>query len=156
MPILGTRTLHWADESACEATARALAARAAIRNACIELHGDLGAGKTTFARHLLRALGVTGRIKSPSYTLMEPYRVEASALDAWHFDFYRFDDPHEWEDAGFRELFAQPGLKLVEWPERAAGLLPEPDLRIALEIVDERRRRVTLEAATPRGLELLG
>jgi len=156
LPILGTRTLHWADESACEATARALAARAAIRNACIELHGDLGAGKTTFARHLLRALGVTGRIKSPSYALMEPYRVEASALDAWHFDFYRFDDPHEWEDAGFRELFAQPGLKLVEWPERAAGLLPEPDLRIALEIVDERRRRVTLEAATPRGLELLG
>ena len=154
MPILGTRTLHWADESACEATARDLAARTAIRDACIELRGALGAGKTTFARHLLRALGVEGRVKSPSYALMEPYRV--GGLDAWHFDFYRFDDPHEWEDAGFRDVFAQPGLKLVEWPERAAGLLPEADLRIAIELVDETRRRVVFEAGTARGLELLG
>jgi tRNA threonylcarbamoyladenosine biosynthesis protein TsaE len=154
LPILGTRTLHWADESACEATARDLAARTAIRDACIELRGALGAGKTTFARHLLRALGVEGRVKSPSYALMEPYRV--GGLDAWHFDFYRFDDPHEWEDAGFRDVFAQPGLKLVEWPERAAGLLPEADLRIAIELVDETRRRVVFEAGTARGLELLG
>ncbi len=154
MPILGTRTLHWADESACEATARDLAARTAIRDACIELRGALGAGKTTFARHLLRALGVEGRVKSPSYALMEPYRV--GGLDAWHFDFYRFDDPHEWEDAGFRDVFAQPGLKLVEWPERAAGLLPKADLRIAIELVDETRRRVVFEAGTARGLELLG
>jgi len=154
LPILGTRTLHWADESACEATARDLAARPAIRDACIELRGALGAGKTTFARHLLRALGVEGRVKSPSYALMEPYRV--GGLDAWHFDFYRFDDPHEWEDAGFRDVFAQPGLKLVEWPERAAGLLPEADLRIAIELVDETRRRVVFEAGTARGLELLG
>jgi tRNA threonylcarbamoyladenosine biosynthesis protein TsaE len=154
LPILGTRTLHWADESACEATARDLAARTAIRDACIELRGALGAGKTTFARHLLRALGVEGRVKSPSYALMEPYRV--GGLDAWHFDFYRFDDPHEWEDAGFRDVFAQPGLKLVEWPERAAGLLPEADLRIAIELVAETRRRVVFEAGTARGLELLG
>lgn len=131
-----------------------MAARDAIRNACIELRGDLGAGKTTFARHLLRALGVTGRVKSPSYALMEPYRVGTS-LDAWHFDLYRFDDPHEWEDAGFRDVFAQPGLKLVEWPERAAGLLPEPDLRVTIALGDGDRRRVTLEAHTPRGTELL-
>ena len=153
MPILGTRTLHWADESACEATARELAARAAIRDACIELRGALGAGKTTFARHLLRALGVEGRVKSPSYALMEPYRV--AGLDAWHFDFNRFDDPHEWEDAGFRDVFAQPGLKLVEWPERAAGLLPEADLHISIELLDETRRHVAFEAGTARGLELL-
>ena len=85
---------------------------------------------------------------------MEPYRV--GGLDAWHFDFYRFDDPHEWEDAGFRDVFAQPGLKLVEWPERAADLLPEADLRVAIELVDETRRRVVFEAGTARGLELLG
>jgi tRNA threonylcarbamoyladenosine biosynthesis protein TsaE len=143
----------WRDESACEATARKLASRPAIRNACIELQGCLGAGKTTFARQLLRALGVNGRIKSPSYALMEPYTTPE--FEAWHFDFYRFDDPHEWEDAGFRELFARHGLKLVEWPEKAAGLLPTPDLRVELEPLENDQRRVSLHAFTPRGLELL-
>jgi tRNA threonylcarbamoyladenosine biosynthesis protein TsaE len=143
----------WADESACEATARTLASRPGVRNACIELQGCLGAGKTTFARHLLRALGVTGPIKSPSYALMEPY--SAPGLAAWHFDFYRFDDPHEWEDAGFRDLFAERGLKLVEWPEKAAGLLPLADLRIELEPLENDQRRVSFEALTPLGLELL-
>ena len=80
MPILETRTLMWPDESACEATARTLASRPAIRNACIELQGCLGAGKTTFARHLLRALGVNERIKSPSYALMEPYSVDRISM----------------------------------------------------------------------------
>jgi tRNA threonylcarbamoyladenosine biosynthesis protein TsaE len=143
----------WPDESACAATARTLASRPGLRNACIELQGGLGAGKTTFARHLLRALGVSGHIKSPSYALVEPYT--APALKAWHFDFYRFDDPHEWEDAGFRELFAEPGLKLVEWPEKAAGLLPEADLRITLEPLEGDRRRVRFEACTELGMELL-
>lgn len=91
------------------------------------LRGDLGAGKTTFVRHLLRALGVTGRIKSPTYALVEPYDLPAPAggptmPPAWHADLYRFDDPREWEDAGLRELFASPGLKLVEWPEKAGSL----------------------------------
>jgi tRNA threonylcarbamoyladenosine biosynthesis protein TsaE len=143
----------WSDESACEATARTLASRPAVRNARIELQGCLGAGKTTFARHLLRALGVAGRIKSPSYALMEPYT--APGLDAWHFDFYRFDDPHEWEDAGFRDVFAESGLKLVEWPEKAADLLPPADLRIELEPLENDQRRVTFHALTPIGLELL-
>ena len=143
----------WSDESACEATARLLASRPGIRSASIELQGCLGAGKTTFARHLLRALGVTGSIKSPSYALMEPYA--APGLSAWHFDFYRFNDPHEWEDAGFRDLFAETGLKLVEWPEKASGLLPSADLRIELEPMENDQRRVSFDAFTALGRELL-
>jgi tRNA threonylcarbamoyladenosine biosynthesis protein TsaE len=153
LPILETRTLWWPDEAACEASAQALAARPALRRACIELHGTLGAGKTTFVRHLLRALGVQGRVKSPTYAVMEPY--ELPGLPAWHFDFYRFNDPQEWEDAGFRDVFASPGLKLVEWPEKAEGLLPEPDLRVELTPAEGDQRRVILQACTPLGLELL-
>ena len=151
--ILETRTVEWPDEAACAAHAAALARRPALREATIELHGTLGAGKTTFARHLLRALGVAGRIKSPSYAVLEPYALPGLAVS--HFDFYRFDDPREWEDAGFREVFAAPGLKLAEWPDKAAALLPTPDLRLHIEALDEVRRRVTLQALTPRGLELL-
>ena len=119
MPILESRSLHWPDEAACEAFARQLAPRAALRDAFIELHGPLGAGKTTFVRHLLRALGVEGRIKSPTYAVLEPYSLGDLAIS--HLDFYRFGDPREWLDAGFRDGFAAPGLKLVEWPELAAG-----------------------------------
>lgn len=151
--ILETRKLHWSDETDCERWAQALARRPALREACIELHGTLGAGKTTFVRHLLRALGVAGRIKSPSYAVVEPH--EAPGLQAWHFDFYRFNDPREWEDAGFRDVFGAPGLKLVEWPEKAAGLLPTPDLRVHLEPLDEHRREVKVEALTARGQEVL-
>ena len=115
----------------------------------IELHGTLGAGKTTFTRHLLRALGVEGRIKSPSYAVVEPH--EAPGIQIHHFDFYRFNDPQEWEDAGFRDLFAAPGLKLAEWPEQAAGLLPRPDLRLSLTPVSDTRRDVRLQALTPTG-----
>ena len=111
------------------------------------------------ARHLLRALGVTGRIKSPTYAVVEPYQVNrgntGAPLDIWHFDFYRFNDPREWEDAGFRDVFASRGLKLAEWPEKAEGLLPCPDLRIAIEPLANEARRVTLAAYTPRGLEIL-
>jgi tRNA threonylcarbamoyladenosine biosynthesis protein TsaE len=157
LPILETRTLIWPDEAACQSTAKRLASRPGVRDASIELQGILGAGKTTFARHLLHALGVQGHIKSPTYTLMEPYRLPGQSGDtpAWHFDFYRFDDPREWEDAGFRELYAQRGLKLSEWPDKVAGLLPTSDLRIELEPLDGDRRRVTLHAYTPLGMELL-
>ena len=151
--ILETRTVEWPDEAACAAHAAALARRPALRDATIELHGALGAGKTTFARHLLRALGVAGRIKSPSYAVLEPYTLPGLAVS--HFDFYRFDDPREWEDAGFRDSFAAPGLKLSEWPERAAGRLPQPDLRLAIVPRDDESRDVGLDAYTPRGQELL-
>jgi tRNA threonylcarbamoyladenosine biosynthesis protein TsaE len=158
--ILETRTErieHWADEAACDASAATLASRAGIVDAFIELHGPLGAGKTTFARHLLHALGVEGRVKSPTYAVMEPYEVlcGGSPLAIWHFDFYRFESPQEFEDAGFRELFASRGLKLAEWPEQAAGLLPVADLQVHIEPLEGDARRVRFEAATVRGLGLI-
>ena len=96
-------------------------------------------------------------MKSPTFALMEPYEVATAAgpLAISHFDFYRFDDPQEWEDAGFREVFANPGLKLVEWPEKAAGLLPEPDLCIAIEPQPSEARAVRIDARSARGRELL-
>jgi tRNA threonylcarbamoyladenosine biosynthesis protein TsaE len=126
-------------------------------SACVALHGNLGAGKTTFVRHLLRALGVTGRIKSPTYAVVEPYEVTALAhpLHIWHFDFYRFSDPREWEDAGFRDLFASPGLKLCEWPEHAQGVMPTPDLDLHIEVDTDSQRQVTLHANTHLGESLL-
>src|SRR5204862_6767666 len=116
----------WPDAAACAQAAHRIAGHLALGNAFVALHGPLGAGKTTFARQLLHGLGVAGPIKSPTCALMEPYRADAShgGFEIAHCDFYRFDDPGEWEDAGFREVFASPGLKLVEWPEKAAGLLP--------------------------------
>ena len=108
-------------------------------------------------RHLLRALGVQGRIKSPTYTVAEPYEAPGphGPMTAWHFDFYRFNDPREWEDAGFRDIFAGPGLKLAEWPEKAAGLLPRADLVLRIEAQADDARRFVAEAQTPRGEELL-
>ncbi|WP_374257722.1 tRNA (adenosine(37)-N6)-threonylcarbamoyltransferase complex ATPase subunit type 1 TsaE [Aquabacterium sp.] len=152
------RQFNWADETACAATAQSLAAVLRPRlqsgqTVFIELNGTLGAGKTTFTRHLLRALGVQGRIKSPSYAVVEPHELPDLAVH--HFDFYRFNDPQEWEDAGFRDLFAAPGLKLVEWPDKAAGLLPRPDLRLHIEPVSETERRVQLQAGTPLGQTLM-
>ncbi|MGE6211346.1 tRNA (adenosine(37)-N6)-threonylcarbamoyltransferase complex ATPase subunit type 1 TsaE [Comamonas aquatica] len=147
------RVLTWQDETATAAFAAALAALPEARNAYITLHGDLGAGKTTLVRHLLRKLGVAGRIKSPTYAVVEAH--EAPGLDIWHFDFYRFDDPREWEDAGFRDIFAAEGLKLAEWPEKAAALTPPADLAIHIEAIDETQRRVTLRTSTERGRRML-
>ena len=146
--------MRWPDEAACQIWAAALASRPALRDAFVELDGPLGAGKTTFVRHLLRALGVEGRIKSPTFAVLEPYTVASLAIS--HFDFYRFKDPREWADAGFRDLFAAPGLKLAEWPDHAAGALPLPDLRLHITPADQDDRRdVLAEALTPRGRELL-
>jgi tRNA threonylcarbamoyladenosine biosynthesis protein TsaE len=97
----------------------------------IYLSGELGAGKTTLVRGLLRALGYRGRVKSPTFTLVELYHL--SRLDLYHFDFYRFKDPREWTDAGLREAFGTGAVCIVEWPEKAAGQLPPPDLRVCLE-----------------------
>lgn len=152
--IVATRDFSWPDEPACAAFAAGLAGRGAVRNAFIELQGPLGAGKTTFVRHLLRALGVVGRIKSPSYAVMEPHAAAGLAIS--HFDFYRFADPREWVDAGFRDVFAAPGLKLAEWPEKAAGQLPLPDLRLSITPGEGDVRRVHAEAFTSAGQELLG
>ncbi len=154
-------TMVWRDEADTQAFATALAARPALRNAFIELHGELGAGKTTLVRHLLRALGVQGRIKSPTFAVVEPHEVSGAQaplglpLAIWHFDFYRFSDPREWEDAGFRDLLAAPGLKLAEWPEKAAGQLPRADLTVHIETLDDESRQVSLTAHSPTGEALL-
>ncbi len=152
--IVETRNLHWPDESACEAFARALASQALLRDATIELQGPLGAGKTTLVRHLLRALGVQGRIKSPTYAVLEPYE-RPGGLCVSHLDFYRLNQPHEWADAGLRDVLSAPGLKLLEWPERVAGQLPEPDLRLHIEPQNDGSRDVRAEAFTARGAGLL-
>lgn len=114
----------------------------------IYLEGDLGAGKTTLARGVLRGLGFEGKVRSPTFTLVEVYAM--SSLDLYHFDFYRFSDPAEWEEAGFREYFDPTSVCLVEWPEKAGGLLPPPDLRIRLSLADS-GRRLNASATTPAG-----
>ncbi|WP_321796272.1 tRNA (adenosine(37)-N6)-threonylcarbamoyltransferase complex ATPase subunit type 1 TsaE [Caballeronia sp. J97] len=102
----------------------------------VQLIGDLGAGKTTLVRATLRALGHVGRVKSPTYTLVEPYSIviESGPLDVYHFDLYRFADPAEWADAGFREYFDAGAVCLVEWPQQAGGLLGVPDLVFQLSL----------------------
>ena len=146
--------LLWRDEADTAAFAQRLAHLPALRNAFLALQGDLGAGKTTLVRHLLRALGVQGRIKSPTYAVVEPHEG-ADGLQAWHFDFYRFNDPREWEDAGFRDIFASPGHKLAEWPDKAAAMLPTPDLVLRLDVADDDTRTVRLHAGTAVGQTLL-
>jgi tRNA threonylcarbamoyladenosine biosynthesis protein TsaE len=152
--ILETLSLSWPDEAACAAFAARLAAAPALfPSSFIALEGPLGAGKTTFVRHLLRALGVAGRIKSPTFAVLEPYEVGGRAIS--HFDFYRFGDAREWDDAGFRDIFAAPGLKLAEWPDKAAPALPVPDWRLEIEPSSEVSREVAVHALTPHGVTLL-
>ena len=164
-PLIVKR-IAWPDEAATQAFALALAMQPAIGKALIELSGDLGAGKTTFARHLLGALGVQGRIKSPTYAVVETYSLalpsdtdalldSTNSINISHFDFYRFNDPREWEEAGFRDIFASQGLKLVEWPEKAGEYLPKPDLQMAIEVMNDESRVVTLSAFTALGAELI-
>jgi tRNA threonylcarbamoyladenosine biosynthesis protein TsaE len=147
----------WPDEAATQRFAERLAQQGGIANAFIALQGDLGAGKTTLVRHLLRALGATGRIKSPTYAVVEPHEIDTRQppLAAWHFDFYRFNDPREWEDAGFRDIFASPGLKLAEWPDKAGALLPAPDLTLMIDTQADGTRHVTVTSGTAAGTTLL-
>jgi tRNA threonylcarbamoyladenosine biosynthesis protein TsaE len=116
------------------------------------LRGDLGAGKTTLSRGLLRGLGFEGKVKSPTYALVESYVI--SGLTIYHFDLYRFYDEEEWEAVGFREHFNSHSLCLVEWPEKAANLLPAADLEIALQVADI-GRKATIMAHTQQGKKCL-
>ncbi len=147
------KSLLWPDELATQLFASRLAAQPELGHAFIALHGNLGAGKTTLVRHLLHALGVQGRIKSPTYAVVEVY--ELAQLNVWHFDFYRFADPREWAEAGFRDIFASPGLKLAEWVEKAQAMLPVADLDIHIMTATDVSRQVTLTANTATGAALL-
>ena len=117
--------LRLPDAAATEALGKALAAGVAPGRV-LHLRGELGTGKTTVVRGVLRALGYRGRVKSPSYAVVEPYTV--SSLNLYHFDFYRLKDREEWSSSGFREYFSPQSVCLVEWPERAAAALAPPDL----------------------------
>ena len=154
------KTFAWEDEAATAAFATRLAqhwqARPQDADMLIFLHGDLGAGKTTFTRHLLRALGVQGRIKSPTFAVAETYQITAPhPLTIWHCDFYRFDDPREWEDSGLRDLFASTGIKLVEWSEKAGTLLPQADWDVQLHADNDTARTAYITANSPRGSTVL-
>ena len=139
--------MHLPDEAATRALGARLA-RVLEPGLSVYLRGDLGSGKTTLVRGLLRGLGYAGRVKSPTYTLVELYTV--SRLNLYHFDFYRFRDPKEWRDAGFNEYFNDASICLVEWPEKAAGLLPVADLEIALEFAGD-GRDLSVRAGTESG-----
>jgi len=143
--------MHLADESATVALAQRLAER--LRpGMVIFLHGDLGAGKTTLVRGMMNALGYAGRIKSPTYTLVEPYHI--NGLDLRHFDLYRLHDEAEWETAGFRDEFDGHNIFLIEWPERARGLIPKADIEITFKILPH-GRNIDIKGNTPSGRECL-
>jgi len=124
----------------------------------IALIGDLGAGKTTFARYLIQGMGHLGKVKSPTYTLCEHYLInlDHQLLNVHHFDLYRMRSPLEWQEAGFTEYFDVPGLCLVEWPEKAENTLPPFDLQMALTAGDaESERVITIQANSAAGEQLL-
>ena len=124
----------------------------------IALEGDLGAGKTTFARYLIQGMGHEGKVKSPTYTLCESYPLQLNdqEITAYHFDLYRMKDPLEWQEAGFGEYFDVPGFCLIEWPEKAEGTLPLFDMVIQLSAgAEENERHILIEANTANGINIL-
>ncbi len=148
---MSTATFHLTDTEATEAAGARLAP-ALEGGMVVTLSGDLGAGKTTLVRGCLRALGWKGPVKSPSYPLLEHYPF--SSLYFYHFDFYRFADPDEWETAGFTDCFHSGSACVVEWPERVAGRLPLPDLALTLNYPGDPSqpgRELKLSAHTERG-----
>jgi len=145
-------TAYLPDESATLALGAALA-RAVMPGLVIYLHGDLGAGKTALTRALLRATGYQGTVKSPTYTLSEPYRVQIDGepVNVIHYDLYRMASPEEFLDAGFREDFDGKNICIVEWPEKGEPVLPAPDVRVLLSVSGV-GRTVELQALSPQGL----
>lgn len=146
---MSAQTRHLADDAATQAFGAGLYQDLINRwggNAVVFLHGELGAGKTTLVRGLLDAAGHSGNVKSPTYTLLEPYNI--GRLDVYHFDLYRVNDPQELEFVGIDEIVDGPGLKLFEWPERAGSWLPAPQAVVTLTVVHETEpasREVTVE-----------
>lgn len=148
--------LQLADEEATvaagEALGRACLATGLRDGLVVFLRGQLGAGKTTFCRGVLRAFGHRGAVKSPTYTLVEPYELGAQRV--FHFDLYRLGDAEELEFIGVRDYFAPHSLSLVEWPERGAGVLPEADLLAELEVAG-RGRQLHLRTQSEAGSTVL-
>ena len=172
----GSITVHCSDEAATASVVQALAqALSASINSQLSqsptkahlhmsLHGDLGSGKTTAVRYLLKEIGYTGKVKSPTYSLCEPHilQINQHVIQLYHFDFYRMQSPSEWIEAGLQEHFANhaPTICIVEWPEKAGNTLPLMDLSIEIKAnLDDHHheygRQVTFHANTSRGQELL-
>ncbi len=152
MAFLTGRTFHPQDEISQEAVGAALARSWRDERVLIYLSGDLGAGKTTLTRGFVRGLGLKGAVKSPTYTLIEPYDIDGKKV--YHLDLYRLGDPGELEYLGLRELLEEPAAVLIEWPERGSGWLPPADLdvRIAHEA---QGRAITIEARSETGEQML-
>ena len=122
--------------------------RIMVNGLVVYLHGDLGAGKTTFVRGVLHGLGHVGKVKSPTYTLVEPYII--FNYNIYHFDLYRFIDEEEWDAAGFRDYFNAQSICMIEWPEKAAHVLPEPDIHVHLSHF-QNARKIQFSAGSPFG-----
>ena len=123
----------------------------------IWLIGDLGSGKTTLVRYILRTLGYEGKVKSPTYNLCEPYSVLINDCETavHHFDLYRMNHPLEWEEAGFKDILNQSGINFIEWPEKAENTLPPADLIIRLQYISETVRKGSIEGVSALGNQLL-
>nr|WP_010132412.1 tRNA (adenosine(37)-N6)-threonylcarbamoyltransferase complex ATPase subunit type 1 TsaE [Microbulbifer agarilyticus] len=151
------KVLYLPDESATVAAGETLGEACRVSGMSVGLvfflGGQLGAGKTTFSRGVLRAFGHRGAVKSPTYTLVEPYEFPVERV--YHFDLYRLGDAEELEYMGVRDYFGPGSLSLVEWSERGAGILPTPDLQIELQLQGE-GRSLKLTAVSDAGTEVLG
>ena len=124
----------------------------------IALEGNLGAGKTAFARHLIQGMGYVGKVKSPTYALCESYPIACGeyAAIAFHFDLYRMRTPLEWQEAGLADHFDEPGICLIEWPEKAEGTLPQLDLQISISAGQaDAERQFELKALSDLGFTIL-